>query len=78
MHHHLPNIFKEMRRVGVFFCIAIGMVHPVHHRICFWNKKRGSLKKPSQEIESFFPKRVSEIHLVRCISVKKKRMKKQR
>ena len=77
MHHHVPDIFEEMRRVRVFFRITVGMVHPVHHRIGPGYQIGRSLEKPGHKVKGLFPKRIGQVHLVRGIAVEKKGVKKQ-
>ncbi len=61
----------------VLFCIAVYMVHPVHHCIGPGIQKRRTLSEPGKKIKQFFGSFAGGIHLVRCISVQEKSMEKQ-
>lgn len=58
--------------MGILFSIAVGMMHPVHHRIRSWNKIRGSLGEPGHEINGFFPSLTRCIQLMGCITMQEK------
>lgn len=61
----------------VFFGITIFMVHTVHHTISPGNQVRRTLEEPGGKVEGPLPKFTGSIHLVRCITVQKERVKKQ-
>jgi hypothetical protein len=78
VHHHVIDVLKKMRRVGVFFGVAKGMVHTVHNGIRPRHQKRGALHKPGEQVKHFFPRSAYRVHLMRRITVQEKRVKKQR
>jgi hypothetical protein len=67
-----------MRGMGVFFCIAVAVVHSMHNAISFRHQERRALHKPGCEINNTLPVFAGRIHLVGCIPVQKERMKEQR
>ena len=76
LHGHMPDIFKEMRRMGVLFRVAVRMVHTMQNGIGPGVQKRRTLGDKSQHIEELFPERMHFEHLVRAVAMQEKSLRK--
>lgn len=70
--HHLKEIGMVFGRMRIFFGIGKGVVHAVHYAIAISTQVIGAHKKPSEDIEKFFPAPAHCKLLVRGIAVQKK------
>ena len=76
--HHGEKIFSMVWAVGIFGCVAIGMMHPVKDSISSRGEVGAALTNPGKDIEESFPKPAHFKHLMGSITVKKKALAKQR
>jgi len=58
--------------MGIFFCVAVFVMHPVHYRIRSWHKIGRALREKGHKIKNPFPSFCGGIHLMRSIAVQKK------
>ena len=78
LYHQAPDVLDEMRRVGVLFGIAVGMVHPVQDGIGARVKERRSLRNEGETIKKAFPALGHFEHLMGSVSVKEEGLRKKR
>ena len=69
MLRHPHHILKKVWRVRILVRIAVGMVHPVHHRVGAGRKERRTLEEPRQEVEHPFGFGTHGIHFMRGVPV---------
>jgi hypothetical protein len=62
--------------VGIFFGVAIGVMHPVEDGIGPGIEKGRTLGDKGERVKEVFPKFVHPKHLVRSIAVQKERLRK--
>lgn len=67
-----------MGTVGIFWRVAVGVVHPVEDGISPWGKVGASLTNPSENIEELFPELIHFEHLVGSVAVQKEALAEQR
>src|SRR5690606_17218061 len=76
--HHVPDGFIVFWRVRVVFRIRKGMMHAVHDAVAVRAEVVGSLKDPGQHKEYFLRSLAHGKRPVRCVTMKKKSLKKER
>jgi len=64
LYGHGPHVLEEMGGMGVFFGIAIGVVHPVEDGVGAWVEKGGALRDKGERVEESFPEFIHLEHLV--------------
>jgi hypothetical protein len=72
LHGHGPDVLEEMRRMRIFFGIAVGVVHPVEDSVGAGIEKRGTLGHKGERVEEPLPEFIHLEHLVRSIAVQEK------
>lgn len=75
---HLKYVPEKVRRVRIFFGVAVGMVLAVHQGISPRIKKRGAFEKVGHQVKSPLPKLIGGEHAVRGVAVLKEGLKEQR
>lgn len=76
--HHGKEVLRVMRAMGIFWGVAVGVVHPVKDRIGPGGKIRTALADPGKQIKEFLPEPAHLKHLMGGISVQEKTLAKQR
>lgn len=77
VHHHRENFPEKMRRMRVFFGIAVGVVHAVEDGIGSGVQVRRALCDPGKYVKEFFPGFAHRKHFMRAIAVQEKCLSEQ-
>jgi hypothetical protein len=67
-----------MGGVGIFFRVAVGVVHPVEYGVGAWVEEGRALGDKSEAIKEFLPKFVHFKHLVGSVAVQEEGLGKKR
>jgi len=63
--------------MGVFFCITILVMHPVHYAISVRYQVRRTLSEPGKEVKDLFSLFTGSVHLVGCVTMEEEGMEEQ-
>ena len=74
LHHEAPDVLYKMGGVGVFFRVAVGVMHPVKDGIGAGVEERGALGEEREEVKELFPELIHLKHLVRSVAVQEERL----